>query len=199
MFVDSEEGSLRVSRMMLAALLSSICVSIISYAHPYRQKDNFHLALLSNVTLAYFFSLGIFIWLCENNDNLCKKIISLSFNSYKTTFIAVVLIANMAAFTIFLICVVMFNTVHFSPICLAATSYRSNLEIPKSTYYHVFHSHVWKYGQGKYHTGVRQLQLHILGIMMWLDVDDLENIGMPGKSVVNCFIVIICYSEGYFE
>ena len=199
MFVDAEEGSSRVFRLIIATVVSSFYMAILSYARPYKRQDDFHLALVSSILLICFFSLGIVIQLCDNDDDLCNKTIGLSFNAFKATSIAMILTATMLTLTIVSFVIVTMNTINVPTIRLVTSGYEPNLEMLRHTNYHAFFSHVWRSGQGKTHAIVRMLQLHIPGIKVWLDVDDLENIDMLEKSVANCAVVIIFYSEGYFE
>merc|ERR1740136_223235 len=200
MFVDPEEGSTRVLRLILATVVSSVYISVLSYVRPFKRHDDFQLAIVSNILLVCIFSLGIVIQLCDDdNDGICKKTIGFSITSFKATLIAVVLTLVMLVITMISFVVVRINEISAPTICLAATGYVPNLELPKNKEYHAFLSHVWKSGQGKTHAIVRKLQLYIPGIKIWLDVDDLENISALEKSVANCSVLIIFYSEGYFQ
>ena len=199
MFVDAEKGSSRVLRLIVATVVSSVYMSILAYARPYKRTDNFHLALISSILLICFFSLGIVIQLCDDDEDLCNRTIGFNFTSLKATVVALILTASMLFVTIISLVIVTINTKNAPTIRLAKTGYEPNLELPKHIDYHAFLSHVWHTGQGKTHAIVRKLQLHVPGIRVWLDVDDLENIGMLEKSVANCVVVVIFYSKGYFE
>ena len=51
------------------------------------------------------------------------------------------------------------------------------LKLEASHRYHLFLSHVWSSGQDQMATVKRELQLLLHGIRVFLDVDDLEEIG----------------------
>ena len=51
------------------------------------------------------------------------------------------------------------------------------LKLETSQRYHLFLSHVWSSGQDQMATVKRELQLLLHGVRVFLDVDDLEEIG----------------------
>ena len=51
------------------------------------------------------------------------------------------------------------------------------LQLEASHRYHLFLSHVWSSGQDQMATVKRELQLLLHGVRVFLDVDDLEEIG----------------------
>ena len=199
MFVDPEEGSSRAFRLIIATLVSSVYMCILAYARPYKRQNDLNLALVSNVILICLFSLGIVIKLCDKDDELCNKTIGLSVDSSNATHIAVALTASMVITTILSFATVTINTKNAPTIRLSTSGYGPNLEMEANIEHHAFFSHVWKSGQGKTHAIVQKLRLYIPGIKLWLDVDDLEDISALESSVANCLMVIIFYSEGYFE
>ena len=98
----------------------------------------------------------------------------------------------------FFITTFVLNTTTVPTVCLVSSGYEPQMEIPEDVLYHAFLSHVWNPGHGKTHAIVRKLQLHLPEVKIWLDVDDLEDIGAPEKSITKCVIVIIFYSKDYF-
>ena len=72
------------------------------------------------------------------------------------------------------------------------------LSMPKEVHYHLFVSPVWKTGQDQTHTLVRQLQLMLPGIRIWLDVVNLTDIGKLEEAVADAAVVLIFLSSGYF-
>ena len=65
-------------------------------------------------------------------------------------------------------------------------------------HFHLFVSHVWKTGQDQTHTLVRQLQLMLPGIRIWLDVVNLDDIGKLEEVMANAAVMLIFLSSGYF-
>jgi len=64
--------------------------------------------------------------------------------------------------------------------------------------FHLFLSHTWNTGQDQCAAIKRQLQLHLPGIKVFLDVDDLRDIGALETSVEKSMVVAIFLSRGYF-
>ena len=81
---------------------------------------------------------------------------------------------------------------------LCATGAQPELTLARGCRYHTFVSHVWGTGQDQVHTLVRQLQLLLPGVRVWLDVDSLTNVGALEESIRQSQTVIIFLSEGYF-
>eukprot|EP00964_Phaeocystis_antarctica_P102885 scaffold68197_cov53-Phaeocystis_antarctica.AAC.1 len=64
--------------------------------------------------------------------------------------------------------------------------------------FHLFLSHIWSSGQDQMATVKRELQLLVPGIRVFLDVDDLEEIGDLEKYVRQTQTMLIFLSKGYF-
>ena len=62
-----------------------------------------------------------------------------------------------------------------------ATDQVPELKLEKHHRFHLFLSHVWSSGQDQMATLKRELQLLIYGINVFLDVDDLKDIGELDK------------------
>ena len=64
--------------------------------------------------------------------------------------------------------------------------------------YHLFISHIWSSAQDQAATIKRQLQLLVPTASVFLDIDDLEDIGELEKYVAAAQTVLIVLSRGYF-
>mmetsp|Transcript_29917 Transcript_29917/g.73590 ORF Transcript_29917/g.73590 Transcript_29917/m.73590 type:complete len:195 (-) Transcript_29917:947-1531(-) len=64
--------------------------------------------------------------------------------------------------------------------------------------YHLFLSHVWSTGQDSNATIKRQLQLLLDDVRVFLDVDDLKDIGDLEKYIERTDVIQIFLSKGYF-
>jgi len=64
--------------------------------------------------------------------------------------------------------------------------------------FHLFLSHTWNTGQDQCAAIKRQLQLHLPGIKVFLDVDDLRDIGALEEHVEESMAVVVFLSRGYF-
>mmetsp|Transcript_23187 Transcript_23187/g.71018 ORF Transcript_23187/g.71018 Transcript_23187/m.71018 type:complete len:1131 (+) Transcript_23187:1596-4988(+) len=73
------------------------------------------------------------------------------------------------------------------------------LSLPHNQRYHMFLSHVWSTGQDQVAVIKRQLSRMMPGIRIFLDVDDLEDIGRLEEYVDRTMVVLIFLSRGYFN
>jgi hypothetical protein len=73
------------------------------------------------------------------------------------------------------------------------------LSIRKEHRHHLFLSHVWSTGQDQVAVIKRQLLRMVLGLRIFLDVDDLEDIGAIEKYVGESMIILVFLSRGYFN
>ena len=74
-----------------------------------------------------------------------------------------------------------------------------NLDLPTDINFHCFLSHAWGTGQDQTHTLARQMQLLLPGAKIWLDVDNLDDVGKLEQSVKESATFIIFLSKGYFK
>ncbi|KAL1511740.1 hypothetical protein AB1Y20_005028 [Prymnesium parvum] len=75
---------------------------------------------------------------------------------------------------------------------------RPELHLPDGLVYHLFLSHIWSTGQDQVAVIKRRLQTLQPGIRIFLDVDDLEDIGALEMYVRQTAVVLIFLSRGYF-
>ena len=65
LFIDREEGSERVLRLLIATVIYIFYGTILSRARSYKRKDDLDLAILSNMLLTCCFLVGIVIYQCK--------------------------------------------------------------------------------------------------------------------------------------
>ena len=73
------------------------------------------------------------------------------------------------------------------------TNCAPNLDMSDNYHFYIFLSHVWSTGQDKTHNFAKMLQVHLPGVRVCLDVDELESIDVLEGSVADsrilfCFI-----------
>ena len=73
------------------------------------------------------------------------------------------------------------------------------LSMKKEHRHHLFLSHVWSTGQDQVAVIKRQLLRMVHGLRVFLDVDDLEDIGALEKYIDESMVVLIFLSRGYFQ
>ena len=82
---------------------------------------------------------------------------------------------------------------------LLSTGNRPDLALAKGHKWHLFLSHIWGTGQDQCATIKRQLSLLLTGVSVFLDVDDLEDIGALEEYIEKTAVIMIFVSKGYFK
>eukprot|EP00555_Chaetoceros_dichaeta_P002211 CAMPEP_0198252350 /NCGR_PEP_ID=MMETSP1447-20131203/2848_1 /TAXON_ID=420782 /ORGANISM="Chaetoceros dichaeta, Strain CCMP1751" /LENGTH=497 /DNA_ID=CAMNT_0043937557 /DNA_START=1419 /DNA_END=2912 /DNA_ORIENTATION=+ len=204
LFIDSEGGSDRIFRLLVAILICVIYGIFLSRARPYKRNDDLDLAILSNLLLTCCFVVSIIIHQCKEEDdnmenNSCESLFGRQFDSYKATLTAVILTASMPLLFLLFLVVLGVNSVGFPTIRLVSTNNTPRLELPPDCKDHVFFSHVWKSGQDKTHEIVRMLKQYLPGINIWLEVGSLAAISNIEESVAEATQFVLLYSKDYFK
>jgi hypothetical protein len=206
--IDTEEGSNKMLRLVVAIVMSVFYHSILLAYHPYKRSDDYNLAFLSNFLMICCFALGIILKLCTDDDQdnddgedsrTCNQFIGLSLDSYKASILVVVLSLGMLLVTAGFIILLAINRIMAPTVRMTSSGYAPNLELPEYCNFHVFMSHVWGTGQAKTHAITRNLQLFLPGLKVWLDVDELQDISKLEESVAESAVFILYYSGGYFR
>ena len=61
LFIDQQNGSAKLQRLVVAAIVSAMFATILALARPYRRSDNLYLACLANLLLTCCFCAGLVI------------------------------------------------------------------------------------------------------------------------------------------
>ena len=200
LFIDIEKGSEKLLRVVIAAVISTTYLGLLALARPYKRTDDLHLSFLSVILQIACFLMGIVIQICNKGEEICQGLIG-SFDSYNASLLAVALTGGMLFVSVLVLIFLSRKTDPIPTIKVKSTKSRPNLEMSDSCHFHFFLSHVWSTGQDKAQKIARMLQLHVPGIRVWLDVDELENIGEDSlaKSVGDSELFVLFYSSGYFR
>jgi len=200
LWVDLENGSSKVLRLLVAILVLMLYFGILSRSRPFKRRNDLDLAFVSTILLLCCFILGIALHFCQrDSEEVCRLYIGDSFNSYNMTLWTVILTAVMMGITVLSLLMIAVNAIVSPTVRLVSSGSRPNLEMPADCKFHAFFSHTWSTGQDKTHTIVRKLQLLIPGVRIWLDVDELKNMDELEHSVGNCVVFFIFYSSNYFR
>jgi len=85
------------------------------------------------------------------------------------------------------------------PVVKLATESPPDLALHTAHRWHLFLSHIWGTGQDQCATIKRQLTLLMPGVSIFLDVDDLRDIGALEEYVDASAVIMIFVSKGYFK
>jgi len=115
------------------------------------------------------------------------------------------LVASMVAFNFSIFILFVGLTAHqvaaqdiVSLILLSGSNRPPELTLRAEREWHLFLSHIWSSGQDQVAIVKRQMQLLLPGVRVFLDVDDLVDIGELDKYVNASQCVLIFLSKGYF-
>eukprot|EP00961_Rhodomonas_salina_P184141 2486494-Rhodomonas_salina.1 len=162
LFVDTEYGSSKLLRLVLAAIVTVLYLAVLALARPFKHAEDLYLACTANLLLACAFISGIAIKLCgEEWDHVveCKALVGLS-SSYQTNVFVVVLTIVMLVVSLLVILYKVLTEVTPSTIRLVSSEREPVLgELPPGCNFHGFLSHTWRTGQDQTHTIARQLKL----------------------------------------
>ena len=73
-----------------------------------------------------------------------------------------------------------------------------SIELPEGHRYMLFLSHIWATGQDQVAVIKRRLQSLVPGCKIFLDVEDLEDIGALEEYIADSTVILIFLSKGYF-
>lgn len=88
---------------------------------------------------------------------------------------------------------------HMSTLRVRAQRAPPELTLDGDEKFHVFLSHIWRSGQDQAASIKRMLTLLLPSIRIFLDVDDLEDIGNLRKYVQHSHAFLVFLSDGYFD
>jgi len=199
MFVDTEQGSNKILRLILAIIVSTFYLTVLLHVRPYHRNEDHNLALVSSFLLICCFVLGITIQQCNGDDEICESLIGYSLDHYRASVLAITLVLSMLFLSVLFILIAGLNHTPDPTIKLISTNHEPSMDLPEDCKHHAFVSHIWSTGQDKTHALVRKLQLHLPGIKIWLDVDNLSNIEDLETSVKESAVFILMYTDGYFK
>jgi len=186
-FLDAKEGPNKILLLLVAATVSTLYLTIVVAVRPYKRSGDLYLSIISSFLLVVVYIMGIILHHCEGDENeeTCHAFIGLHLDSYGASIVVTALTFGMLLIAISFL--------------LQSTGYPPNLEMPPTCEYHLSLSHVWDSGQDKTHAIARKPQLYLPGLIIWLDVDDLDDVGRLEEYIAESAVVLIFYSKGYFR
>ena len=148
LFIDTNQGSSRLMRLVIGGLVSTLYLTFLTIAQPYKRKADLYLASLCSSSLCFCFSLAFLVKLCEEGAWIvtCHDYFGLSHpQDASVTVVAI----GMLIVVVVLIVVVAQSKVLLSStptIRLVSTGSEPPLELCAGCSFHGFISHSWKTG-----------------------------------------------------
>jgi len=195
-----DQGS--YNQLAMATLAQLVHLSFLGIAHPYRTTaDNLLAITCSAATVIIFFLVGL-LKLADLGDELGDSVSSeiqefLTFDVVRITAIAIGSV---------LVCLVLGVGMIINDLSRAKqvlhileTRHMPTLSLKRGHRWHCFLSHIWSTAQDQCATIKRQLCLIVPNISVFLDVDDLKDIGALEWYVDATEVIMIFISKGYFK
>ena len=190
-------------RLLTGVLLTLLYLMGLLLASPFKRRDlNFLASVGAQFTLLCVLLSAMVVQLfdaitAENGVAVAAKM--LGFNS--STQAAVGMILFVCVVVLLFVAVSAWQALtrdELSTIRLSDTGELPVLSLGRDMAWHLFLSHIWSSGQDQVAIIKRQLQLLLPGIRVFLDVDDLEEIGELPRYIEASQSVLLFLSRGYF-
>ena len=193
-----------VEQLVIAFVVSLAFMLISSVAAPFRDSSDEHMAKACAFSLVavFFFSVILKVSvLAEEVDGVLTQRLRERFNLDVVAVTgcmlcsvggALLLGAAMAAGQLS-------DAAMMPVIRLQENNAAPELALARGHRWHLFLSHIWSTGQDQCATIKRQLCLLLPGVSIFLDVDDLKDIGALEKYVNQTAVMMIFVSKGYFK
>ncbi|EOD10874.1 hypothetical protein EMIHUDRAFT_215127 [Emiliania huxleyi CCMP1516] len=203
LFIDQEYGSRKLLRTVVAGIVSAMFLTLLALARPYRRSDDLCLACIANLLLTCCFASGVVIQLCDSTayEDMCYDLVGYKTSRGATTFV-VVLTAVMLAVSLAVILVSAVSASRAKTMRLVSSKrepMRDGITLADGQEWHLFLSHVWSTGQDAVAVIKNELLQFLPGCEIFLDVDDLKNIGELEAYIGRSQVVLCFLSRGYLR
>lgn len=229
LFIDIENGSTKLLRLVVGLIVSLFGLVLQLSARPLKNLDDDAISCMVQIMLAFFFIAGIVIKLCEMESGSCTAIMGIqSAYHVSIVMISVGFIVMLGPFVMLLRRVndsMGTPTLRIKP-GFTGGGNPPILHLDKTQKYHLFLSHsaprrtrtrpvdgplrnliysalscfaVWSTGQDQCAVIKRQMQLLLPGVVVFLDVDDLVDIGDLEGYVRSTVVMMFFLSKKYFS
>ncbi|KAL1499729.1 hypothetical protein AB1Y20_012416 [Prymnesium parvum] len=193
-------------RFLFALSVALVYLVALLAVKPYKRADVGLMAYSSQFATVLIFFVSMFIHLfgmleavdeAIEFDGLTSLVLAFSsLDSLVVTSIAIILAFFAAFMALTLYQMAVSNNIQLFR--LTSSTQIPELSLDTNKLFHLFLSHIWSSGQDQVANIKRKLQLMLPGCQIFLDVDDLENIGDLEHYVEASQSVLIFLSKGYF-
>ena len=198
LFINFDSGgSDKLLRVFIGLLIALLGLTLQLVTQPFRKQTDGSFNCLVQLMLVLFFVLGALVKLCDTDD-ACATDVGMA-SAYNAS--AVMVCAGLVVVLVPAGMVIrqLLYAQGIPGLRDARTMEPPELLLGADERYHLFLSHVWGTGQDQCAVIKRQLQLLLPRIIVFLDVDDLKDIG-DLESYVNATSVMLFFlSRNYFQ
>ena len=190
-------------RLVVATLLCS-CYSVgLAAVRPYKRVEDNILAIATSLVLLLFFLAAnwttIFLGIEERHPNAKSAAAILGFDSSLVIVDAMIVLVSIALPLFVVVAIVAIRHIAKDrAIRLVSSNQKPELSLKIGLTWHLFNSHIWKTGQDATATIKRQLQILLPDINVFLDVDDLKDVGALDDYIDRSQVILFFLSLGYF-
>uniref|UniRef100_A0A7S3TEN2 Tyrosine-protein kinase ephrin type A/B receptor-like domain-containing protein n=1 Tax=Emiliania huxleyi TaxID=2903 RepID=A0A7S3TEN2_EMIHU len=189
-------------RLVLATLICSCYTVGLAVATPFKRIEDDVLAVAINLVLLLMFLGASWTTLFDAIEESCegKAESILGWGSSDVIVISMSILVGFAL-ALFLIGAVLAarRVAKIKTIRLKKTKQAPELTLAKGLTWHLFNSHIWSTGQDAAAVIKKVLMLLLPGIQVFLDVDDLEDIGALESYIARSQVILFFLSKGYLR
>ena len=193
-----------IVQLIIAFLFSLVFLLLVSVAMPFKDDgdDYFAKACSFALTSVFFFCVILKVdVLTEAVDDVLSAQLRHAFG-YDAAVVTVGMVVSIVGSLLLALMMAAHQLVAAArePIVkLVATKAAPELSLAKGSIWHMFLSHIWGTGQDQCATIKRQLCLLLPDVRIFLDVDDLDDIGALEEYIGASQVIMIFVSKGYFK
>jgi len=197
MFIDRNEGSTKIFRLIIAVVVSTLYMGLLMYAQPYKRKDDLYLAFVSNYLLICCFVTGIILHLCEGGDETCREFVGMNLSSYSASVVVICLTIGMTVISILFLILVSSNRIKTPEVTISDET--PNLELPPNCTCHAYISYLPATGKAQAIALKLSIRQFLPGIEIVSSYDELDTEVTLEQHVSESAVFVIVYSNGYFQ
>jgi hypothetical protein len=189
-----------ILRVTFALLLCLGLLVVILAGRPYRMLQRNLAASVACLSLFVTFLAVLFVKIHAGIDDAEADASKVFGFSTVLPFTIVLLVFNflVLAWVIAFVVIELLRLRSLPRIRLRSTHEIPLLRLPPGQRFHCFMSHAWGTGQDQTHAVVRHLQLLMPTVKVWLDVEQLDDVGRLEENVRESAICCIFLSKGFF-
>ena len=189
-----------IVQLGVAMIFTMIFMLMASIAQPYRKQENDYFAVTCNFSLTAVFLLCTMLKVKTVAETLDPGELQdrLFFNEFIMGGCLFVCVFGALALACALSVQTIIEAAQVPAFRLLSTGNQPELALAKGHKWHMFLSHIWSTGQDQCAVLKRQLCLLLTGVSVFLDVDDLEDIGALEEYIDQSALIMIFVSKGYF-
>ena len=190
-------------RLVVATLICSCHVALVAATKPYKRIEDSVLAVATSLVLLLIFLganwISIFLRV-EERTGRDDAVAVLGFSDVYAMADAMVVLTVAVLLGFLVAAIAAARRMARKPILrLSSTKQAPELTLGTGLTWHLFNSHVWSSGQDAAAVIKTELRHLLPGIKIFLDVDDLEDLGSLEEYIQRSQVILIFMTKGYWR